>query len=897
MVKGRRATQARTLVIIIIATLAVVGAMFWLLASQSSNDEVILSQAPPGVGASAACPHNGLAAPLPTTSPTCPKGSKSVASLGLDQCSTPGYEFGGCNTQNQWSIDVMPPATTIGTLGSGVGAVTNGVANFIINITKSSSTAVYFEGTATIGLTNGGNCDASLISLLLFLETPATKQLPGNSYGPSGSNFRLLATSGIEAAVTAQCDAQEAPAVIARICETTACNVGVNYDASLIKDQTTNALLDLGAYTVPARTSCTTGARTLAIKFSFAVSSTVLGQLPAGATFRVSSALTFDACCDRGSSCAIDVSCTAPAEIVRTVFSRSAVLSLPSASSCGASDGCREVALRINSGGSSYSAPNGCGYTTEFFVTSTVATQSSVLTIPENIVCDSTACSCDTSLTSAATVTATLSALNADCNNAITGASLINPSTDSASATFTCADPTPIACQWSSWSAWSPIANPTYCSNAAGTGCHLVPQRSRSVAAPQCHGGAACTGATQQGCTSGCTYDAALDQSICGVTFNDNAWSAWSACASPTVQGQCHRSRSHAAKTDACGTTITIPNEIENCNCPCSLIGPTATVSSVTTTSAAITVNVPSINSVCTLYSGLTTSYERAAISTAISTSSVFTLATLTPSTLYYYMISCTAQAGVTCSLPGSTFTTLTPPPPPPVATPSATTPPPPPPTPSAQPQVPPPVTCTNNGLCLPKQGFCTGGYRANGACFSQADCKSHCVLGEDGEQRCVHNGDIFCSADADCVGGNGVCTNATTGAPLSQGFYCSANSAQACNGWSDTTTCRPGCPALGCVQQSCVLNQGTCAGGYNAGLTCTAQSTCNSNLCTQDDTGSFTCSGDPSVFCTTTADCSNGICRTATGSAVNSGFSCSINTAQTCAGFGDFTSCQPLYC
>lgn len=183
----------------------------------------------------------------------------------------------------------------VGSMGNTIGAVTVATAQFYITVTKTVGAITYYTGEASIQVANSGTCDAVLTSLLVFMETPMSPGKIGNSYGPSGSNYQLWAVSGVEnVQKTFRCDAQEQSSV-ARICEATACNVAVPYNGSLIVDKLTNLTLDLSTYTVPKAST-----RTLQLATTFAVNRPLTGTIPSA--FRISSAVTFDACCSRGSS-------------------------------------------------------------------------------------------------------------------------------------------------------------------------------------------------------------------------------------------------------------------------------------------------------------------------------------------------------------------------------------------------------------------------------------------------------------------------------------------------------------------------------------------------------------------------------------------------------------------
>ena len=399
------------------------------------------------------CEKNGLNAPPAST---CPKGT-AVASLNLNtiNCSTTfGVGSPTCSVLNTWNLTkVGLPRNEI--IGTTIGSVTTGneITGFTIDAVKSSNGLdVLLSSSVHLVMTNGGACNYSKISSILFLlEQSASSS--GNSFGPGGLNQKLWATSGIEnSATSGKCNSPG----LAQICtgnDKSACNITVPYMSNLV----TGA--DLSQVVIPGSATCSNAViLDLNVKFTVSQANWTLMQTNL-VGYRVNVLVTFDACCDRGSACGIDIDCSATTslETVRTVQVRSPAFNLTR--TCGNFCDCINVTDQLMP--AQVNGRLGCAASSNSTNLPPLSTCSTGRwEIQTTDTCISNDCDCsgypDFSATYTASVTNTFSAVTAQCVNPVTGQSLIFGSPAVATHTFKCATPAP-ECIYSEWSAWTEV--------------------------------------------------------------------------------------------------------------------------------------------------------------------------------------------------------------------------------------------------------------------------------------------------------------------------------------------------------------------------------------------------------------------------------------------------------
>lgn len=437
------------------------------------------------------CPNSGTYAPLPGT---CKNKARAALSGNSTQC--PSTSTGvQCSHMNVWSISQFAAAPH--TLSANLDDVN--MFSFTVGKTSAGNT---LSSSLSLILLNNGDCPSNLASIVVILDQSLGSQTTGNSYGPSGKNFKLWATSGTENPTTAGLCGTPGQA---QICYSS-CNISVPFVENTITNLNTNAPLDLSTVVVPAKSSCTDGAVDLNLGINFAVSDAILAQMNLNRNnYRLNVLITFDACCDRGSSCGINIDCKGPTEIINTFQYRSGLFSLPSActENCG-SVKLLDQAVSITTNNTDLDCLADISINNNY-PTATSISSGFTGTITGDESCDTSSCDCVgtgkyfKSLGNQLSLAPDVDA----CVNPITGASLLPSTPTTATHQFYCPYPLPVNCQVSLWSDWVDI------STCDAQNCSYTSKRTRTVTVPPCHGGSACPALEDYkytDCSTSCTY-------------------------------------------------------------------------------------------------------------------------------------------------------------------------------------------------------------------------------------------------------------------------------------------------------------------------------------------------------------------------------------------------------
>ena len=467
------------------------------------------------------CPNNGVQAPLSGSCSSAPR-----ASLGVDGCATRFNSTLACTRNYGWNV-TLSAQNAASPLGNGTGAVTVSTTTPAFTLTArrkaDGQTTADLVTNLTLSLTNGGSCGATIASILVLLEqtggSTAAAPYPV-SFLSGGANAALWASAGTENPLTAgKCNSPG----LAQLCDggSTACNVTAPYvPNTLFTDTSLSTPLSLPLIgTIPGSIGCSR-----AINISMAAvfrlnASTLLalqGAINAGGSFRLSVIVTFDACCDRGSSCGIDIACNGTINVIRSVATRSSCLVLPRPFTC---TGSRCACLN----------DEGLGHT--IFGSDNVAAECRIDSVPipslpagllngvcvntsavvsAQDTCNTTACACqyinNAPGGNKANATLTTSVTpQSSCFDPVTGANLIVHTPPAIGVhKFTCVLPDPQPCLVSTWSAWSYVSN-TACGDA-GT-CQRPAVRSRTVTRPPCHTNVQCPALVETGTLPCTTYN------------------------------------------------------------------------------------------------------------------------------------------------------------------------------------------------------------------------------------------------------------------------------------------------------------------------------------------------------------------------------------------------------
>jgi hypothetical protein len=254
----------------------------------------------------------------------------------------------GCVRQSNWSVSVRqtPGWTTYDLPAAGLSCGTGAhVLSFDVSINKTLNGIIYLNGYVKIRLTNDGNCNATLSSLLLLLEQQANQinasaagQPIGPSYGPNSAGFVVWAIDGAENSQTSgQCGTPRS----AQMCEASLqplhrCNVTVNFTAGSLSD-INGRPLDLANYTVPAQTLCLSEPVEIVAKYIFRLTGQQYAAMKAHPNYlRLTALVSYDACCRTAvlsseDACFFDVDCDddGSLDVIRTTSIESDVFTLP----------------------------------------------------------------------------------------------------------------------------------------------------------------------------------------------------------------------------------------------------------------------------------------------------------------------------------------------------------------------------------------------------------------------------------------------------------------------------------------------------------------------------------------------------------------------------------------
>lgn len=461
------------------------------------------SMPPPLPPSPGACPHNGILAPLPGTCGNLPR-----ASLCLDDpsCPTTFDTNLQCAAINRWTIDKTardPPLVLAVDAANDNINVTDDSLAFTMTAIKNAhggGAEIALLGNVHLFIINEGACNtSSLYSLLFLLEQSGVGS--GDSFGPGGANHKLWAVAGSENPTSAGlCNT----ATQAQICDATgaACNVTVPFVNGTINDTNTDVQLDLSQYSIRANSTCSTGLP-LTLEIAFIVNANTWAAMQNKTTgFRITALVTFDACCDRGAACGININCSPDGslEVVRTVQVRSPSFALNT--TCAPFCDCVFVTDDFDAG--DISDPNCAASAEQTSLPSTRTCASTNISVALQLTCDAQDCACAGNGTYNRTLhnLATLSpdqTLGPDtCQHPLTGELLLTRRVAAANGSVACEYPDPIPCEWSAWSEWTPVDSNNTCNVTGTPPCQLRERRNRTIARDACHGGANCTGPAEE---------------------------------------------------------------------------------------------------------------------------------------------------------------------------------------------------------------------------------------------------------------------------------------------------------------------------------------------------------------------------------------------------------------
>jgi hypothetical protein len=536
--------------------------------SKSSQPMTAASAAP----SDPSCPHSGSDASA--GGPSCDKHAfgrsgrpRADVDGGSERCESSLLPPDGCVTQSDWTVSVMQTPGwqpyTLPALDSGpsCGGDPSQKISFDVTVTKTDDANVYVTGMAKLRLTNNGNCDAKLSSLLLLLEqkrvlvNPSAAGQPlGPSYGPESHGYVVWAIDGAENSQTSgHCGTPDT----AQICMRSQrpmrrCNVTVPFTQNTLADQA--GALDLVNYVVPAHTNCH-AAVLVSVQYVFKLSLAQFAAMQAQPQgFRLTALVTYDACCRTSGeanedACILNIDCDGDGnlDIIRTTSIESDCFTFGlSASQCTKRCDCVTGKSNDHHMIAPSPLPVGCQVQLKEFdalqqAGSICATPSAPFRLVYPDCCDTSSPTC------AGTGTIVVTDINTpmlspvpgpnDCTDFLNpSVSLIGLTSSSATETFSCALPQPVDCVSSTETTCGP------CDSSSGD---QTCTTTVSVVTPAAHGGVDCTGIGSTSftqCCSNCNYG------------------PYGSCGPSQVAGQCVQTRT--SPYDCC------PAQSIACTCP-----------------------------------------------------------------------------------------------------------------------------------------------------------------------------------------------------------------------------------------------------------------------------------------------------------------------------------------
>lgn len=248
------------------------------------------------------CPNNG--SPLAAPQGNCNGQSSSNVKIKFG-CTQTNLT---CQHLTQWSLTkVAQPSVTLGT-----NEIRTHVPMFSISAQPSSAGFV-FKANFQMSLDNDKKCEAKIASILILLQQITTRTSE-NGYGEACNQKHVWAVAGSENPVTAgKCNSPG----LAQICTgsgSSKCNVTIPYISNSI--WVGNSLVNLTNLTLPAM-----------LKNPLVLNTTVYFQLSdANATliqanpnrYVIDVLISYDSCCNKTSTCAIDIDCDGIKEALAT---------------------------------------------------------------------------------------------------------------------------------------------------------------------------------------------------------------------------------------------------------------------------------------------------------------------------------------------------------------------------------------------------------------------------------------------------------------------------------------------------------------------------------------------------------------------------------------------------
>ena len=260
-------------------------------------------------------------------------GSCTAGVSNLAYTDTLNVSTAACNLNHVWDVErrlIAPNLTLEGVVQGSFCALSDEpvVLQYQVLVDDNELLEHYgFSGEFGLNLTNNGDCDASVVSVVLLferaLDTPAESAF---SYGVDKESYLLMGSLGVESSVTDNCLDLDPFSKEAVTCLDT-CSIQVPYEAHQIYNIDTGAPLNLDNLLIAADG----GGIAIPLRFEFKLSSEQLASMLGNptATYRMSALVTYDGCCPSQGACAIDYNCDGTSDTLTTVQLRSPAITWP----------------------------------------------------------------------------------------------------------------------------------------------------------------------------------------------------------------------------------------------------------------------------------------------------------------------------------------------------------------------------------------------------------------------------------------------------------------------------------------------------------------------------------------------------------------------------------------
>ena len=271
----------------------------------------------------------GVEAPVTIPEPgSCLAGVSSVSNNIVSENGDPTLK---CGLNNIWEVDkrIVSPTISENDIISGAYCALGDEPlslTYEMLIDNREELAYYgISGRLNLTLDNAGDCNATLVSVVLLFERAALPAAGKESFGSDYDSHILLASVGVENAASSNCPDTNTNTHETNVCFGS-CGFEITYTHDQLYDVATNSPLSLSDSQVPAGGSLDLQ---LAFEFKLNTAAIVDALTHTSGDFRVNILVTYDTCCPTENACDIDYDCDGQSNSIYTAQVRTAQLAWP----------------------------------------------------------------------------------------------------------------------------------------------------------------------------------------------------------------------------------------------------------------------------------------------------------------------------------------------------------------------------------------------------------------------------------------------------------------------------------------------------------------------------------------------------------------------------------------